>query len=60
MEGGRSYAAVCKECTCKKKVGAAHDNLQINELRILQHAKLELEQQLKGKKLILKVDTLLQ
>ncbi|XP_072746619.1 centrosomal protein of 135 kDa [Anoplolepis gracilipes] len=49
LEGGRSYAAVCKDCTCKKmekKIGATHDT-QISELRILQHAKLELEQQLK-------------
>ncbi|EFN60931.1 Centrosomal protein of 135 kDa [Camponotus floridanus] len=50
LEGGRSYAAVSKDCTCKKmekKICAAHDITEINEVKILQHAKLELEQQLK-------------
>lgn len=62
LEGGRSYAAISKDCTCKKmekKIGAAHDITEINELKILQHAKLELEQQLKGKKFS-KVDKFLQ
>lgn len=52
LEGGRSYAAVSKNCTCcrkmEKKIDASHDT-EISEVRILQHAKLELEQQLKGK-----------
>lgn len=55
LEGGRSYAAVSKDCTCKKmekKIGAAYDITELNEVKVLQHAKLELEQQLKGKKLI--------
>lgn len=55
MEGGRSYAAVSKDCTCKKmekKAGTAHDVTEISEIRILRQAKLELEQQLKGKKFI--------
>lgn len=50
LEGGRSYAAVSKNCTCcrkmEKKIDASHDT-EISEVRILQHAKLELEQQLK-------------
>lgn len=53
LEGGRSYAAVSKDCTCKKiekKAGAIHD-VDVSEVRILHQAKLELEQQLKGKKL---------
>lgn len=57
LEGGRSYVAVSKDCTCKKmekKIGAAND-IEISEVKILLHAKQELEQQLKGKKLI-KVD----
>lgn len=52
LEGGRSYAAVSKDCTCKKmekKAGIIHDAKEISEVRILQQAKLELEQQLKGK-----------
>lgn len=52
LEGGRSYAAVTKDCICKKmekKPGAVHDIMEINEMRTLQQAKLELEQQLKGK-----------
>lgn len=52
LEGGRSYAAVSKDCTCKKmekKAGITHDAMEISEVRILQQAKLELEQQLKGK-----------
>lgn len=55
LEGGRSYAAVSKDCTCKKmekKAGATHDVTEISETRILRQAKLELEQQLKGKELI--------
>lgn len=53
LEGGRSYAAISKDCTCKKtekKAGVTHDVKDISEVRILQQAKLELEQQLKGKK----------
>lgn len=52
LEGGRSYAAVSKDCTCKKvekKSSITHDAMEISEVRILQQAKLELEQQLKGK-----------
>jgi len=52
LEGGRSYAAISKDCTCKKmekKSGATNDVTEISEVRILQQAKLELEQQLKGK-----------
>jgi len=62
LEGGRSYAAVSKDCTCKKmekKICAAHDITEINEVKILQHAKLELEQQLKGK-ILTKADKFLQ
>lgn len=58
LEGGCSYVAVNKDCICKKmekKIGAANDIEIISEVKILQHAKQELEQQLKGKKLI-KVD----
>ncbi|XP_014476061.1 PREDICTED: centrosomal protein of 135 kDa isoform X3 [Dinoponera quadriceps] len=50
LEGGRSYAAVSKDCVCKKlekKAGATHDVMEVNEMRILQQTKLELEQQLK-------------
>nr|XP_012228872.1 PREDICTED: centrosomal protein of 135 kDa isoform X3 [Linepithema humile] len=50
LEGGRSYAAVTKDCICKKmekKSGAVHDIMELNEVRTLQQAKLELEQQLK-------------
>lgn len=53
LEGGRSYAAISKDCTCKKmekKACVTHDVKDVNEVRILQQAKLELEQQLKGKK----------
>jgi len=52
LEGGRSYVAVNKDYTCKKtekKPSVAHDATEIGEMRILQQAKLELEQQLKGK-----------
>lgn len=52
LEGGRSYVAVSKDCACKKmekKAGVFQDVMEINEMRILQQAKLELEQQLKGK-----------
>lgn len=51
LEGGRSYATVSKDCTCKKlekKAAVAHDAMDIGEVRVLQQAKLELEQQLKG------------
>ncbi|XP_050457151.1 centrosomal protein of 135 kDa isoform X2 [Cataglyphis hispanica] len=50
LEGGHSYVAVCKDCICKKmekKIGAANDIEIISEVKILQHAKQELEQQLK-------------
>ncbi|XP_011329038.2 centrosomal protein of 135 kDa isoform X2 [Ooceraea biroi] len=50
LEGGRSYVAVNKDCTCKKmekRTGVVHDIMEIGEARILQQAKLELEQQLK-------------
>ncbi|XP_025989831.1 centrosomal protein of 135 kDa isoform X2 [Solenopsis invicta] len=50
LEGGRSYAAISKDCICKKmekKAGATHDVSDISDVRILQQAKLELEQQLK-------------
>ncbi|XP_029664443.1 centrosomal protein of 135 kDa-like isoform X2 [Formica exsecta] len=50
LEGGRSYAAVSKDCTCKKmekKIGAANDVTENSEVKILQHAKQELEQRLK-------------
>ncbi|XP_020277537.1 centrosomal protein of 135 kDa-like isoform X2 [Pseudomyrmex gracilis] len=49
LEGGRSYVAVSKDCTCKKiekKTGPIHD-VDVSEVRILHQAKLELEQQLK-------------
>jgi len=52
LEGGRSYAAISKDCTCKKmekKAGATNDVTEISEVKSLQQAKLELEQQLKGK-----------
>lgn len=49
LEGGRSYAAISKDCTCKKKSGATHDATEINEMKVFQQVKLELEQQLKGK-----------
>jgi len=52
LEGGRSYAAIGKDCTCKKmekKSGVTNDVTEISEVKILQQAKLELEQQLKGK-----------
>lgn len=51
LEGDRSYAAVSKNCVCKKlekKAGAMYDGMEISEIQILQQAKLELEQQLKG------------
>ncbi|KYN16644.1 hypothetical protein ALC57_11153 [Trachymyrmex cornetzi] len=47
LEGGRSYSAISKDCTCKKKSGATHDATEINEVKVLQQVKLELEQQLK-------------
>ncbi|KAL6426094.1 hypothetical protein ACFW04_008989 [Cataglyphis niger] len=50
LEGERSYVAVCKDCICtkmEKKIGAANDIEIISEVKILQHAKQELEQQLK-------------
>jgi len=52
LEGGRSYIAINKDYTCKKmekKPSVAHDITEIDETRILQQAKSELEQQLKGK-----------
>jgi len=52
LEGGRSYAAISKDCICKKmekKSGATNDVTEISEVRVLQQTKLELEQQLKGK-----------
>jgi len=50
LEGGRSYAAISKDCTCKKmEKKSTNDVTEISEVRILQQAKLELEQQLKGK-----------
>lgn len=51
LEGGRSYAAVSKDCVCKKlerKAGATDNVVETGEMRILQQTKLELEQQLKG------------
>lgn len=50
LEDGHSYVAFNKDCICRKmekKAGTIHD--KISEVRILQQAKLELEQQLKGK-----------
>ncbi|XP_032671730.1 centrosomal protein of 135 kDa isoform X2 [Odontomachus brunneus] len=50
LEGGRSYAAVSKDCVCKKlerKVGVTDNIVETGEMRILQQTKLELEQQLK-------------
>lgn len=48
LEGGRSYAAINKDCSCKKmEKKAGHDTTEISEVRVLQQAKLELEQQLK-------------
>ena len=49
LEGGCSYAAISKDCTYKKKSGATRDATDINEVKVLQQVKLELEQQLKGK-----------
>ncbi|XP_011052549.1 PREDICTED: centrosomal protein of 135 kDa isoform X2 [Acromyrmex echinatior] len=43
----RSYAAINKDCTCIKKSGATHNATEINEVKVLQQVKLELEQQLK-------------
>lgn len=54
LEGGRSYTAVSKDCTCRKiekKTDVIHDIMETSEMKSLQQAKLELEQQLKGKKL---------
>ncbi|XP_011647939.1 centrosomal protein of 135 kDa isoform X2 [Pogonomyrmex barbatus] len=50
LEGGRSHIALSKDCTCKKiekKTDVTHNTAEINEVKILQQAKLELEQQLK-------------
>nr|XP_034195948.1 centrosomal protein of 135 kDa isoform X3 [Osmia lignaria] len=44
LDGGRPYTAVLKDCLCKK---TDKDNVDVNELKILQQEKLELEQQLK-------------
>nr|XP_012140543.1 PREDICTED: centrosomal protein of 135 kDa-like isoform X2 [Megachile rotundata] len=44
LDGGRPYSAIFKDCACKK---TDNDNMEINELKILQQEKLELEQQLK-------------
>lgn len=51
LEGGRPYSAVSKDCACKKTENnfiMSTDNVAVNELKILQQEKLELEQQLKG------------
>ncbi|XP_076179711.1 uncharacterized protein LOC143152941 isoform X3 [Ptiloglossa arizonensis] len=50
LEGGRPYSAVSKDCACKKTENnfiMSTDNVAVNELKILQQEKLELEQQLK-------------
>ncbi|XP_077254912.1 uncharacterized protein LOC143893424 isoform X1 [Temnothorax americanus] len=51
LEDGHSYVPVGRDCTCRKiekKAGVTYgDVTEINEVRILQQAKLELEQQLK-------------
>ncbi|XP_024890423.1 centrosomal protein of 135 kDa-like isoform X2 [Temnothorax curvispinosus] len=51
LEDGHSYVPVGRDCTCRKmekKAGVTYgDGTEINEVRILQQAKLELEQQLK-------------
>ncbi|XP_011883028.1 PREDICTED: centrosomal protein of 135 kDa [Vollenhovia emeryi] len=48
LEDGHSYVPVSKDCACRKmeKKAGAHD-AEIGEVRILQQAKLELEQQVK-------------
>lgn len=48
LDGGRPYTAVLKDCVCKK---TDKDNVDVNELKILQQEKLELEQQLKGEEI---------
>ncbi|KAG5335528.1 CP135 protein, partial [Acromyrmex heyeri] len=45
MLEGRSYPAINKDCI--KKSGGTHDATEINEVKVLQQVKLELEQQLK-------------
>lgn len=54
LEGGRPYLAVSKDCACKQDCSFVTTNFDIdsNELKVLQQEKLELEQQLKGKKFI--------
>lgn len=54
LEDGHSYIAVSKDCkkTGKKTCGCTHDVTEISDMRILQQAKLELEQQLKGKEFV--------
>ncbi|XP_071559650.1 uncharacterized protein [Temnothorax nylanderi] len=51
LEDGHSYIPVGRDCTCRKmekKAGVTYSDVtEINEVRILQQAKLELEQQLK-------------
>lgn len=56
LEGGRPYNAVAKDCLCKKvdKMHiASHDIDENNDLKILLQSKQELEQQLKGKNIVL-------
>lgn len=53
VEGGRSFNAINKDCICKtieKEAGASHNIVNTSEMRTLRQTKLELEQQLKGKK----------
>ncbi|KAG7197907.1 hypothetical protein KM043_016149 [Ampulex compressa] len=49
LEGGRPYCAVLQDCSCKKmeKNMKMHDSFENNDIKMLQQAKLELEQQLK-------------
>ncbi|KMQ96415.1 centrosomal protein [Lasius niger] len=50
LEGGRSYAAVSKDCNCKKmekKIGAAHDVAEISEAMKLAKRNEELEKELR-------------
>lgn len=56
LEGGRPYSAVAKDCPCKnveENFVMSGDNVSVTELKILQQEKLELEQQLKGKQMII-------
>lgn len=54
MEDDHSYVAVNKDCRKmeNKACGCTHDVTEISDMRILQQAKLELEQQLKGKEFV--------